>query len=75
MINKKEALDAMKGLTTIRKELEKERNRLKGSAKALRKHARAGTHPDWTADAFELYRSPDYSFGKLLKLLRKNKLL
>lgn len=75
MISKKEARDAMKGMTTIRKELEKERARLKGSMKTLGKHARAGTAPDWSEDLMKLYGSPDYSFGKLLKLMRKNKML
>lgn len=75
MISKKEAKEAMKGMTTLRKELEKERARLKGSMKTMRKHARAGTAPDWSQDLMKLYASPDYSLGKLLKLMRKNKIL
>lgn len=75
MISKKEAKEAMKGLITLRKELEKERARLKGSMKTLRKHSKAGTAPDWTQDLMKLYGSPDYSYGKLLKLMRKNKVL
>lgn len=75
MESMKEAKEAMKGLTNIRKELEKEKKRLNGSMKTLRKHARAGTKPEWTGDLQKLYRSPDYSFFKLMKLLRKNKIL
>lgn len=75
MIHKKEALDAMKGLRTIRKELEKERARLKGSMKTLKKHSRTGNMPDWADDAMKLYQSSDYSHWQLMKLLRKNKLL
>lgn len=75
LINKKEAQEAMKGLKGIRKELEKERARLSGSMKGLRKHAKAGTMPEWTEDAMELFRSPDYSYLRLMKLLRKNKVL
>jgi hypothetical protein len=75
LIHKKEAQNAMKGLTTIRKELEKERARLKGSMKKLGKHAKSGTMPDWADEAMKLYHSPDYSFIKLMKLMRKNKLL
>lgn len=75
MKNIKEARSAMKGLNGIKKELEKERARLKGSMKTLRKHAREGSMPDWTEDAVSLFRSEDYSYWKLLKLLRKNKVL
>lgn len=75
MITRKEARDAMKGLTTIRKELEKERARLKGSMKTLGKHAGAGTVPDWTDEAMRLYGASDYSYLKMLKLMRKNKVL
>lgn len=75
MKNIKEARSAMKGLIGIRKELEKERARLKGSMKTLRKHAKAGSMPDWTWDAFQLFRSKDYSYMRLLKLMRKNKVL
>jgi glutamine synthetase len=75
MINVKEARSAMKGLTGIRKELEKERSRLKGSMKRLHKHAKAGTLPDWTEEAFQLFQSKDYSYTQLLKLMRKKKVL
>ncbi|WP_438447792.1 hypothetical protein [Gorillibacterium sp. sgz5001074] len=75
MKNIKEARSAMKGLNGIKKELEKERSRLKGSMKTLRKHAREGSMPDWTEEAFSLFRSQDYSYWKLLKLMRKKKVL
>jgi len=75
MKNIKEARSAMKGLQNIRKELEKERSRLKGSMKTLRKQSRSGTLPDWTWDAYSLFRSKDYSYWGLIKLMRKNKVL
>jgi hypothetical protein len=75
MKNIKEARSAMKGLNGLKKELEKERARLKGSMKSLHKHAREGRVPDWSEDAFALFRSKDYSYFKLMKLMRKNKIL
>lgn len=75
MKNVKEARSAMKGLNGIKKELEKERARLSGSMKTLRKHAREGSLPDWTEDAAALFRSNGYSYWKLIKLMRKNKVL
>lgn len=73
--SRKETQSAIKGLTGIRKELEKERNRMKSSVKRLRKNARDGSVPSWTPDVVRLYGSKDYSFLKLIKLLRKNKVL
>ncbi|MDF2922658.1 MAG: hypothetical protein K0R57_1572 [Paenibacillaceae bacterium] len=75
MISVKEARNAMKGMTNLRKELEKERSRLNKSVKTLRKQAKAGTLPEWSEDVMKLYRSPDYSFVKLMKLMRKHKVL
>lgn len=75
MISKKEALEAMKGMANLRKELEKERARLKGSMKTLQKQARTGAPPDWAGEAMKLYSSPDYSHRKLLKLMHSKKVL
>lgn len=75
MKNIQETRSAMKGLKGIRKELEKERSRLKGSMKTMRKQARTGSMSDWTWEAFDLFRSQDYSYWKLLKLMRKKKVL
>lgn len=74
-IKRKDAQRAIQGMTGFRKELEKERNRLRGSVRMLKKHAKRGTLPEWGPDAFHLFRSPDYSFGRMLKLLRKHKVL
>ena len=75
MLNKKDVRSAMKGMTNLRKELEKERSRLKGSHKTLRKHAAEGSSPVWAQEVYELYGNNDYSYIKLLRLMRKHKIL
>lgn len=75
MISKKEVKQAMKGMTGFRKELEKEKKRLQGNMKAMKKYAASGKAPGWADEVSELYSQKDYSYWKLLKTLRKHKVL
>lgn len=65
----------MKGMIGFRKELEKEKKRLQGQMKAMKKYSASGKAPAWADEVSKLYSQTDYSYWKLLKTLRKHKVL
>lgn len=72
---RKEMLESRKGLLGIRKELEQKRNKLHGQVKKMKKLSKTQEIPEWVEQVHELYAKPDYSFGKVLRTLRKHKIL
>lgn len=72
---RKEMLESKKGIITLKKELTKKRNQLRGQSRSLKKQARTQAAPEWAEQVYNLYSQPDYSFWKVLRTLRKHKIL
>ncbi|WP_010275100.1 hypothetical protein [Paenibacillus senegalensis] len=72
---RKEMLEARKGLVYFRGDLVKKRNQLRGQTRSLKKQAKAQAAPVWADQVYDLYSQPDYSFWKMLRILRKHKIL
>ncbi|SHE09939.1 Uncharacterised protein [Chlamydia abortus] len=72
---KKEVLELKQSLLSIRKDLEKKRNELKGTVKSMQKLAVTQEIPEWVQDVRSLYSQKDYTYWKLIRTLRKHKML
>ncbi|CAM3511114.1 hypothetical protein [Marinicrinis lubricantis] len=75
MNSKKELYEWKNALTKVQKEFARKNKELKSQSKKLRKQSKEMEITPWVSEVRQLYGQDNYSFIKLIRLLRKRDIL